>query len=163
MTDAQETFPEIISNPAGMAQRGPGWKPFPKPVSLDIAKGGIVVIAEDADDARELLALSLTIQGYTVYTASTGAEALALVKAHRPKALIADILMPDMNGFELATQIRATYFDSVRLIALTGMAPREAWCRAVECGFDYYLMKPISADALIFFIDGPLTAHASDV
>lgn len=147
----------------GRPDRPVGSKTDSRAGSPQIAREGTVVIAEDHDDAREMLAMSLTVHGYTVFAARNGEEAFALVEAHRPKAVIADIQMPGVDGFELAAKIRATQPASIRLIALSGLPPRKAWSRAMECGFDYYLVKPVSADDLVAYIEGPLFPRDDEV
>jgi CheY-like chemotaxis protein len=117
-----------------------------------------IVLAEDHDDGRTMLAATLALSGYEVHEAADGMEALALVGQVMPHAVISDIEMPRMNGFQLALAIRRAYGPSIRLIALTGLIPRIAWSASMDSGFDYYLLKPVLAEQLVPYIEEePLT------
>ncbi|MDT7816929.1 MAG: hypothetical protein QOJ42_6845, partial [Acidobacteriaceae bacterium] len=66
-----------------------------------------ILIADDRPANRDYLAALLGFRGYRLLQAADGAEALAIAKAERPDLIIADILMPTMDGFELVQRLRA--------------------------------------------------------
>jgi two-component system CheB/CheR fusion protein len=113
-----------------------------------------IVLAEDHDDGREMMVANLALSGYEVHAASNGRQALQLVEELRPHAVISDLEMPDMNGFQLARAIREKHGATIRLIALTGLIPRIAWTPTMDAGFDYYLLKPVTGPDLIPYIEG---------
>jgi DNA-binding response OmpR family regulator len=91
--------------------------------------------------------MSLRLLRHEVATAESGRRALDLARTFRPDAIVIDIGMPDMDGFELARQIRDRD-DGVCLIALSGYGHANARDRGRSAGFDEYLVKPVSPDEL---------------
>ncbi|MGC3979745.1 MAG: response regulator [Steroidobacteraceae bacterium] len=108
-----------------------------------------VLVVDDNLDALEGLALLLELAGHTVFKASDGAEALALVAKHHPEMAILDIGMPVMDGYELAGHLRSEPLSrGMFLIALSGWGQSEDIHRAHEAGFDFHLVKPATFDAI---------------
>ena len=109
-----------------------------------------VLVVDDAPDVTEMLALMITYAGYEVATAFSAAEALDAARAHRFDAVISDIGMPGMSGYQLAEALRATPgYESTPLIAVTGFSMYDSRDRALDAGFDDFLNKPINPSALI--------------
>jgi signal transduction histidine kinase/ActR/RegA family two-component response regulator len=106
-----------------------------------------ILIVDDNVDAANSLAEMLQIDGHATEVAYTGRDALASSCAQRPDVVLLDIGLPDMNGYEVAAQIR-TQLDSVQLIALTGYGQSEDIRRASQAGFDAHLIKPVDFDEL---------------
>ena len=80
---------------------------------------------------------------------SSPAAALARGAAFHPDALVLDIGLPDLDGYQLAQQVRATDWGrSATLIAVTGWGQEEDRLRALTAGFDHHLTKPIAAEEL---------------
>lgn len=114
-----------------------------------VLKHSILVVDDNVDAAGTLGAL-LTLQGATVALAHDGAQALAAVRQHRPDAVIMDIGMPVMNGYETARAIRAGMpQDAPTLIALSGWGQYADKARALEAGFDVHFVKPLDIDELL--------------
>ena len=65
-----------------------------------------VLVVDDDSDKRELLKLALAVEGYEVHTAVNGREALYAIESFRPDLIISDVMMPELNEFELTRQIR---------------------------------------------------------
>jgi PAS domain S-box-containing protein len=108
-----------------------------------------VLIVDDNRDAAEMCAALLEMSGHHVQRAYSGAEALERAHALRPDVLLADIGLPDIDGFELAQKIRtSTWGSGIVLIAITGWGREEDQHRAVASGFDYHLTKPASAESI---------------
>jgi CheY-like chemotaxis protein len=81
--------------------------------------------------------------------AYTGRHALELAETFRPPALLLDIGLPDFNGYELATKIRASPWGrGVMLIAVTGWGQGEDRRRALEAGCDHHLTKPVAPETV---------------
>ena len=89
------------------------------------------------------------ITGYDVKVANDGRTALATISSYLPDVVLLDIGMPDIDGFEVARQIRANAdYNNVVLIALTGWGQPDDRNRTQEAGFDHHLVKPADIKAL---------------
>lgn len=109
-----------------------------------------VLVVDDAPDVTEMLALMMSYAGYEVETAFSAPEALDVARSHSFDAVISDIGMPGMNGYQLAEALRATPgYESTPLIAVTGFVHYEDRERARRAGFDDFHNKPINPSALI--------------
>lgn len=103
-----------------------------------------VLIVDDNRDAVAALAVVLQLQGHEVFTAHSGADALAVAARERPPALILDIGMPGMSGYELTRRIRQEAWGRHALIiAVTGWGQEEDSRQSFAAGFDHHLTKPI--------------------
>jgi CheY-like chemotaxis protein len=111
-----------------------------------------ILLVDDNEDARLLLAEMLVTLGYAVHMASNGIEALDSVLDVRPDLAILDIGLPGMNGYELASRIRDALDGNIRLIALTGYGQPDDVARSQRAGFDAHLVKPVSINRLIELI-----------
>jgi PAS domain S-box-containing protein len=106
-----------------------------------------ILVVDDNRDAADTCAMLLEASGHHVQTAYTGRQALELARTYRPHALLMDIGLPDIDGYKLAQQIRATPWGrGMVLVAVTGWGQEEDRLRAVEAGFDRHVVKPISAE-----------------
>ncbi len=114
---------------------------------------GLRVLAVDDDrDALELLHDILSAAGAAVLLADSAPAALAILEAHRPDVIVADLGLPRMDGFELVTRIRAHAELGVRRIpaaALTAYARSEDRARALRQGFQIHLAKPVDPSELL--------------
>jgi signal transduction histidine kinase/ActR/RegA family two-component response regulator len=118
--------------------------PAASPVGLD------VLVVDDNRDAADSLSLLLEIKGCRVATAYDGVEALAAAARQKPAAVVLDIAMPGMNGYEVAQRMRSEpELAKARLIALTGFGHDEARRRVREAGIDDHLVKPVDLDHLL--------------
>jgi CheY-like chemotaxis protein len=115
--------------------------------------GGVRVLAVDDDaDALGLLKDVLQAAGAEVATASSAASALETIAAFRPQAVVADIGMPDVDGFELIKRIRASNDHKVSEVpaaALTAFARSEDRTKALQSGFEMHLSKPVDPAELV--------------
>jgi PAS domain S-box-containing protein len=108
-----------------------------------------ILVVDDSRDAADTCATVLELSGHEVQTAYSGRRALELARTFRPHALLLDIGLPDVNGYELARTIRAApWAEGMVLIAVTGWGQDEDRRRALEAGFDHHLTKPIAAETL---------------
>ncbi|MBF8745398.1 MULTISPECIES: fused response regulator/phosphatase [Pseudomonas putida group] len=105
-----------------------------------------VLVAEDGAADRLLLAQIVRRQGHEVLTAENGAQAVALFAEKRPQLVLLDALMPVMDGFEAARQIKALAGEAlVPIIFLTSLNEEQALVRCLEAGGDDFMAKPYSA------------------
>jgi CheY-like chemotaxis protein len=104
---------------------------------------------DDNRDAAATLAELLTTLGATTSVADSGPAALAALERFGPDALLLDIGMPEMDGYEVARRSRARpEYSDVLLIALTGWGQEHDQRRALTAGFDHHVLKPPDIDKL---------------
>jgi len=112
--------------------------------------GRRVLVVDDNGDAAESLALLLHASGAEVRTACDGPSGLAQVVEFRPQALLLDLGMPGMDGFEVARRLRADPAQAgLMIVALTGWGQEEDRKRTQRSGFDHHLTKPVDVDGLL--------------
>ena len=108
-----------------------------------------VLVADDNADMREYIARLLGDR-WMVETVADGAAALASAQAHRPDVVVADVMMPRIDGFELLQRLRADErTQSVPVILVSARAGEEARVEGLQAGADDYLVKPFAARELI--------------
>jgi signal transduction histidine kinase/ActR/RegA family two-component response regulator len=103
-----------------------------------------LLIVDDNSDAAFTLALLLRDKGHTTFTAEGGKAAIALAEKEQPDAAFIDITLPDMNGFQVAREMRRGGARQPMLVALTGWAAEQDKRRSKAAGFDLHLSKPVS-------------------
>lgn len=109
-----------------------------------------VLLVDDNRDALTLLADALSAVGYQVQSAHDGPEALNVAAAFKPQVAVLDIGLPIMDGYELATRLRAMAgLNGLRLIAVTGYGQESDQRRSERAGFGAHLIKPVSLDNLL--------------
>jgi two-component system, sensor histidine kinase len=117
--------------------------------------GRRVLVVDDNQDATETLQSLLESLGARVAAAGNGREALAQFERFGPDAVLLDIGMPGMDGYEVARRIRALPSGhETPLIAVTGWGQQEDIRRCFEAGFDHHLVKPLDVDRLWEIIVG---------
>jgi DNA-binding response OmpR family regulator len=108
-----------------------------------------VLIADDDDDIRELVAYRMTRSGYAVLQAANGEEAVELATAERPDLAILDVMMPRLDGFEVVRRLRAQEETArIPIILLTARAQDADVARGFGAGADDYIRKPFSPQEL---------------
>lgn len=112
--------------------------------------GGMhVLIVEDNNDLRDFLKSSFQEQ-YRISTASDGVEAWELIGKDAPDLIISDIMMPEMNGFELCRRIKSTFDTShIPVILLTALSERAQQLEGLGLGADDYITKPFDMSLLM--------------
>jgi signal transduction histidine kinase/CheY-like chemotaxis protein len=134
----------------------------PRARALDL-EGAHVLIVDDEHDARELLRAMLADTGAHLSEADSAGDALRLIRDDPPDIVLADIAMPDQDGYALMRAVRALpdgAGDSVRAIAVSAYARREDRQRAREAGFNEHLGKPVQLDELFETIERVWTHSA---
>src|SRR5205823_10727443 len=103
-----------------------------------------VLVVDDNRDAAKSLSLILETWGCEVRVAYDGSEALETARTYRPNVVLLDIKMPRMDGYQVARQLRREKRgDGLTLVAMTGSSQDEDRDRALEAGFDYFMIKPV--------------------
>jgi signal transduction histidine kinase len=109
-----------------------------------------VLIAEDSITQAMQLQHILEKNGYDVTVVSNGGEALRSIKKSKPLIVISDIIMPEMDGYELCRQIKANEsYGDISVILLTALSQPQAVIWALQCGADKFLTKPYNENHLI--------------
>jgi PAS domain S-box-containing protein len=128
---------------------------------------GKLMVVDDNRDAATTLAAVLEMCGYEVVTVYSGAEALEVGARARPQAVLLDIGMPGLSGYETARRIRLEAWGRhTVLIAVTGWGQDDDKRKAQAVGFDHHLTKPVDPDDIerllsIFLSAAPLTTSAT--
>lgn len=108
-----------------------------------------ILYVEDDLANRILVKRILEAEGYRVLLADSGRAGLAMARTHRPDLILVDISMPDMDGYQVAAQLRATdEVHMVPIIALTANVMRGDREKSLEAGCSGYLQKPLDVDLL---------------
>jgi PAS domain S-box-containing protein len=132
--------------------RTPQEEPADVDVDADVPAAGAgmkILVVDDNRDAADACAALLELSGHHVQTAYAGRRALELAEAFRPHALLLDIGLPDLDGYQLAAKIRAAPWGrGITLIAVTGWGQEEDRRRAFDAGCDHHLTKPIAAETV---------------
>jgi CheY-like chemotaxis protein len=122
--------------------------------------GPLVLVVDDCPDAADALALLLNRWGYQTEVAYDGASALAAALARPPAAVLLDLVMPGMNGCEVARRLRGQpEAAKALLVALTGYGQEEAVRLCHEAGIDLHLLKPCDPEELRRVLAGRLEAQ----
>jgi signal transduction histidine kinase/ActR/RegA family two-component response regulator len=126
-------------------------------------QGVQLLVVDDDQDALDMLSLLLGEAGASVRTATSGAEALAILRWIRPDVLLSDLAMPDEDGYSLIRSLRTLERESGRrtpAVALTAYVRVQDRARAVDAGFDVFVEKPVDPDELLSVIGGLVDARS---
>lgn len=111
---------------------------------------GIVLIADDSPDTLGMLNEALVEQGYTVFVAMDGKQALSIASRMVPDLVLMDAVMPNMDGFEACRELKKnTELSDVPVIFMTGLTDTEHVVMGLEAGGIDYVNKPINLDELM--------------
>lgn len=116
-----------------------------KPLSLR------VLVVEDSEESAKIISKLLEKAGYQVETTRNGTEAITVAKSFLPHAVLVDIGLPGLDGYQVARQIRADQ-EGALLIATTGLSGTEALRYSEAAGFSHHMVKPLDFDRLIQLI-----------
>jgi two-component system, OmpR family, alkaline phosphatase synthesis response regulator PhoP len=109
-----------------------------------------ILIADDEPDILEIIKFNLEVEGFEVYTAKNGNEAVDAAKKHLPDLIILDVMMPYKNGIEVCNILRLQpIFKETLIIFLSALSDETTEIKGLETGADDYLTKPISPKILI--------------
>jgi CheY-like chemotaxis protein len=102
-----------------------------------------ILVVDDNELAAQGLCKLLGMRGFAASPVYTGEDALARLSELSPDAIILDIGLPGMSGYEVAQQLRSAYGYTGAVIALTGYGQEKDRQKALEAGCDYHLVKPV--------------------
>jgi len=125
-----------------------------------------ILIADDEPDILEIVGYNLTKEGYEVFTAKDGNDAIEQAKKINPDLIILDIMMPKKTGTEVCAILRTQpMFEKTMIIFLTALSDEASQIKGLEIGADDYVNKPISPKVLISRVNALFRRannHASD-
>ncbi len=116
-----------------------------------------ILIVDDDKNILKLVHIHLSEQGYTVFQATDGIEALGVLKKERCHLAVVDVMMPFMDGYSLTKEIRKQY--NIPIILLTSKSQIEDKEQGFQAGTDDYLVKPFEPKELIFRIKALLRRY----
>ena len=121
-----------------------------------------VLVVDDEASLVEVVTMALRFQGFTVESVGTGRDALAAVTRFKPHLMVLDVMLPDMEGFDVAARLGAQR-AGLPIIFLTARDATEDKVRGLSGGGDDYMTKPFSLEELVARIRAILrrTGHAS--
>lgn len=109
-----------------------------------------ILAIDDENDALLIIKTALSSEGYEVITATNGYDGLAMAEEQQPDLIILDLMMPEMNGFEVLTQLKSNDLTGqIPVIVVSGLSDKEKIRMALSKGTDYYIIKPYEYDDLI--------------
>lgn len=112
------------------------------------------LVVDDVADVTEMLAVVLTHAGYSVVTAASAPAALKAARERQFDVIISDIGMPEMNGYQLAREMRTMPgYETVPMVAVTGYSMFDDKERSTNAGFNAHMTKPIDPRALLDLIE----------
>ena len=119
-----------------------------------------ILVVEDYDDVRGMLKVLLESEKFRVIEAASGVEALNVIKDHRPDAILMDLALPGVDGFETIRRIRAIDgFQNTPIIVLTAYTGPTTCETALRAGSNYFMGKPIDFDELAALLKEILGAN----
>ena len=108
-----------------------------------------ILVVEDSCHLRELLAKMLALRGWDPILAASGREALAKLERQTPEAILMDMRLPDISGFQLAAILKMhPVYRTIPILAATGSPDDMAWQRCLSSGCDDFIAKPFAISVL---------------
>jgi two-component system, OmpR family, response regulator len=107
-----------------------------------------VLVVDDEPNIVDVVTMALRFQGFAVESAGTGGDAIAAVTRFRPDLIVLDVMLPDMEGFDVAQRLGAQH-NRVPIIYLTARDATEDKIRGLTLGGDDYVTKPFSLEELV--------------
>jgi two-component system OmpR family response regulator len=125
--------------------------------------GERLLLVDDEDNLRSMLEAALRHSGFEVHPAANGRDALDAVPDVKPDLIVLDVMLPDLDGFDVCQRLRSTG-DRTPVLFLTARDATEDKVRGLTMGGDDYLVKPFSLDELVARINAVLrrTGNARD-
>ena len=115
-----------------------------------------ILIADDEPDILEIIQFNLQKEGYEVFIAKNGDEALEQARRYQPDLIILDIMMPGKNGIDVCNILRMQpAFKETLIIFLSALSDEGTEIRGLETGADDYLTKPVSPKVLTSKVNAP--------
>ena len=116
-----------------------------------------ILVADDDPDILSIVSMSLETQGYTVYKATNGREAVDLAKQHHPDLVLMDMMMPIVSGYEAVTELKTDAATrDITIVGLSAKAMATDMERATDIGIDGYITKPFRIAQVLSVVESYL-------
>ncbi len=137
--------------------------PSPPDTEEEMTPADILVVDDD-EHHRRLLNIYLESEGYSAREAATGAAAFTCIAQQRPDLILLDVILPDINGFEITRQLKTgKETAAIPIVMVTGLDDRAARLQGLEAGAEDFLTKPIDRSELVVRVRNLLTLkHYAD-
>ncbi|MEE9258111.1 MAG: response regulator [Nitrospinaceae bacterium] len=123
-----------------------------------------ILIVEDCEDQALLLQNFLSNWGYRVQLSPNGKDALQLLEKYKPDLIISDIMMPEMDGFELCRAVKEDpSLSDLPVILITASWEKKDFFQGLDSGADYYFTKPCDKDYLKSKLDEILSGDGQEI
>lgn len=113
-----------------------------------VARRSRVLVVDDCGDTVEILSTLLEMLGHETRGAKTGVKAIAEADAFEPDVVLLDLVLPDISGYSVASELRKRTRRDMYLAALTGRGTARDRARCLDAGFDEHLLKPVNRTGL---------------
>ena len=120
-----------------------------------------ILIVDDDENIAELISLYLVKECFSTEIASTGREALAIAKTYNPHLILLDIMLPDIDGYEVCTEIRRTHQTPIIMLSAKGEVFDKVL--GLKIGADDYMIKPFDSNELVARVKAVLRRSASPI
>ena len=119
--------------------------------------GHAILVADDDPDILSIVSMSLETQGYTVFKATNGREAVDLARQHRPDLILMDMMMPVVSGYEAVGELKAdAETKDIVIVGLSAKAMATDMERATDVGIDGYITKPFRIAQVLTVVESYL-------
>ncbi len=116
-----------------------------------------ILVADDDPDILSIVSMSLEAQGYTVYKATNGREAVDLAREHHPDLILMDMMMPVVSGYEAVGELKAdATTKDIIIVGLSAKAMATDMERATDVGIDGYITKPFRIAQVLSVVESYL-------
>jgi DNA-binding response OmpR family regulator len=119
-----------------------------------------ILVVDDDQVIQQLLKVNLELEGYAVEVASDGEEALATFDGFHPDLVLLDIMMPKLDGWEVARRLKASEGGPVPIVLLSARAQEADVQKGTDLGVAAYVTKPFDPIQLLDLVAGLLTQSA---
>jgi signal transduction histidine kinase len=155
--DAAPATPASLTGMGSDASSVPSAVPHPDSEGTTSAEGGLLLVVDDDANNRDVLSRRLERQGHQTVTAATGKDALALLGGQGFDLVLLDLMMPEMDGFEVLRQIKADpTISKTPVVMISALSEIESVARCIEMGAEDYLPKPFNPILLRARVDASL-------
>jgi two-component system, OmpR family, alkaline phosphatase synthesis response regulator PhoP len=111
--------------------------------------GKKILIADDEEDLRRVVELYLQSLGYEVFTAFDGLDAISMAQTEKPDLIVLDVMMPVLDGFEVARKLKAeAETREIPIVMLSAAGQKDSVQRGIEAGAREYMVKPFEPHKL---------------
>ena len=121
-----------------------------------------ILVVDDEPDIREFIRYNLAKEGYEVIVAENGREAIRLAEEFRPRLILMDMMMPEMDGSQACQAIRQNpLITDTMIVFLSAVCEEESLVRSYSAGADDYITKPVSMRVLCGRVNAIMRRHGS--